>query len=298
VARRPAAWWQRTLGTTLGTTLGIFLALLLATLLTGCGTEEVPPPAAPQAAPKPAAIPWQAAIGELDTGIQGVHCSAVLVARDLIVTASHCLFLATSPRPAKPTQIVFKPNQGAGLALPPSRGVRVAAMGAQLRSGHITQDEVPLDWALIQISPPVQAVPPIPVVSLSIDGMRDRIRSGARLVALGYGDGAYDTQVEHDDCRLVSHQELGFRPDDRWLPLNCWIRIGDSGGGVLLVDRAGRPQMIGILAGFTTRAMKVPGPMAFGTNAGNFAPYVGMPMAGVAPLPRGLLAELGPPPLN
>ncbi len=273
-------------------------AVLCIALLAGCGTTEVPeaPPAPPPAAP--AAVPWQAAIGELDTGILGVHCSAVLVARDLIVTASHCLFLATSPRPAKPTQIVFKPNQGAGVVLPQARGVAIKAMGAQVRSGHITQDDVPVDWALIQISPPVRAVPPIPVVSLTIDGMLDRIRSGAHLVALGYGNGAEDTPVENDACRLVSHQELGFRPDDRWLPLNCWVRVGDSGGGVLLLDRNGRPQMIGIIAGFTTKVMKVPGPMAFGTNAGNFAPFVGLPVAGIA-LPPSLVAQIDrPPPTN
>jgi V8-like Glu-specific endopeptidase len=265
-------------------------------LLAGCGTEG---PAAPpvSSAPRPVpSVPWQAAVGELDTGIQGVHCSAVLVARDLIVTASHCLFLATSPRPAQPTQIVFKPNQGAAHALPASRGVTIKAMGARVRSGHITQDEVSEDWALIQISPPIRAVPPIPVVSLTIDGMLGRIRSGARLVTLGYGNGAYDTAIEHDECRLLSHQELGFSPDDRWLPLSCFVRIGDSGGGVLLIDKNGRPQMIGIIAGFTTKVMKVPGPLAFGTNAGNFAPYVGMPM--VALRPPSLLANLAPAPVN
>ena len=290
MSRRPTAW----LGAAQAFLLGAFF---LVTMLAGCGTEETPPPEAPHAAQKPPSVPWQAAVGELDTGIQGVHCSAVLVARDLIVTASHCLFLATSPRPTKPTQIVFKPAQGEGRTIPPSRGVAVKAMGAQVRSGHITQDDVPLDWALIQISPPVRAVAPIPVVSLTIGGMLDRIRGGARLVTLGYGNGAYDTPIEHDECRLVSHQELGFAPDDRWLPLSCFIRIGDSGGGVLLIDKNGRPQMIGILAGFTTKPMKIPGPLAFGTNAGNFAPYVGMPVAGIA-LPPSLLAELAPPPVN
>ena len=290
---------KRTSIGSMGAALCAVLTLCLSVLLAGCGTEETPPPAAPQAAPRPPAVPWQAAVGELDTGIQGVHCSAVLVARDMIVTASHCLFLATSPRPAKPTQIVFKPSQGmANGALPYARGVAVKAMGAQIRSGHITQDEVAQDWALIEISPPVRAVSPIPVVSLTIEDMQARIRSGARLVALGYGDGAFDSQVEHDDCRLVSHQELGFRPDDRWLPLNCWIRIGDSGGGVLLIDKNGRPQMIGILAGFTTKPMKVPGPMAFGTNAGNFAPYVGMPVAGIALPSADLLAQLPAAPVN
>jgi V8-like Glu-specific endopeptidase len=282
----------------MGAALCAALGLCFAALLAACGTEGPPPPQAPEAAPKPRSVPWQAAIGELDTGIQGVHCSAVLVARDLIVTASHCLFLATSPRPTKPTQIVFKPNQGASGSLPQSRGVAVKAMGAQVRSGHITQDDVPLDWALIQISPPVRAVQPIPIVSLTIGGMQQRIRAGARLVTVGYGDGAYDRPVEHDECRLLSHQELGFQPDDRWLPLSCWIRIGDSGGGVLLVDKNGRPQMIGILAGFTTKPMKIPGPMAFGTNAGNFAPYVGMPVAGIALPPPSLLAEITPPSLN
>jgi protease YdgD len=283
---RPTAW------------RGAALVLFLAALLAGCGNEgpaEQPVASAPRPAP---AVPWQQAIGELDTGIQGSHCSAVLVARDLIVTASHCLFLATSPRPATPTQIVFKPSQGSKMSLPQARGVAVKAMGARVRSGHITQVDVPRDWALIQISPPVRAVAPIPVVSLTIAAMLDRIRAGARLVTLGYGNGAYDTPVEHDECRLISHRDLGLSPDDRWLALSCYIRIGDSGGGVLLIDKNGRPQMIGIVAGFTTKVMRVPGPMAFGVNAANFAPDLGIPVAGVLPLPQSLAAALASPPAN
>src|SRR3569623_1781211 len=98
--------------------LATAVALCLAALLSGCGTEETPPPQAPQPAPPAHGVPWQAAVGELATGIQGVHCSAVLVAQDMIITASHCLFLSTAPRPTKATQIVFKPNHGTGYAPP------------------------------------------------------------------------------------------------------------------------------------------------------------------------------------
>ena len=272
--------------------LAVISSLLALTLLAGCGTESVAPP--PQIQPRPA-MPWQAAIGELWTSADNdAHCSAVLVARDVVVTASHCLFLETAKRPASPHDVVFRPNVGALQSLPPSRGVAFKAVGANLRSGKLRNEDVPRDWVLIQISPPVVAVQPISVASLSIDGMLHLVNSGNRLVVAGYGSGPYDELRQHEQCRLLSQHELGWFPDDSWLQLDCVIRVGDSGGAIVLLDGAGQPALVGIIAGLATKT-KTTRPMALGVNAANFLPYLKPLISEAAPEPETSLAEL---PLN
>src|SRR5581483_8568260 len=183
---------------------------------------------------------WEAAVGELDIGRPDYHCSAVLVARNMIVTASHCLTVAGQN--ARP--LIFSPGHGA-LALPTSTGVALK-WGAQVSSGNIDKADVPVDWAVLQISPPDGTIQPLPVASLSLDQMEAKIAAGAQVVAAGYGGS--DTLNERAACHLFSQQELGLYPDDSWLQLDCLIQNGDSGGGIVLLD-GGQPWLIGIIAG-------------------------------------------------
>jgi V8-like Glu-specific endopeptidase len=252
---------------------GAALALCFAALLTGCATEAPPPPpAAPNTPPVPAPVAgWEAAIGELDIGQPGFHCSAILVASNVIVTASHCLTVAAQN--ARP--LAFSPAHGGGRALPPSEGVALK-WGARVSSGNIRSEDVPLDWAVIEINPPVRSAQPLPVASLSLDQMLGRVASGARVVVAGYG--ASDTLNERGECRLLSQAELGLYPDDSWLKLDCRIQSGDSGGAIVLLDGR-KPWLIGIIAGWG-RNPKLPGrTIALGANARNFAPYVRIPVA-------------------
>jgi protease YdgD len=266
--------------------IAVGLGLLTLLLLGGCGTERVTEPG-PQIQPR-AQLPWQAAIGEVETNARGVHCSGVLVAPDMIATAAHCLFLKTAKRPAKPNEIVFRPNRGGLPALPPSRGVLIKGLGAPLRGGSLRNEDVSKDWMLVQITPPITAVPPITVARLTIDGMLEMIRAGNRLVVAGYGNGIYDQLKVIEKCRLLSQKELGFFLDDSWLQLDCVIRIGDSGGGIILLDGAGQPALIGLIAGFGQLKTV---PMGLGVNASQFAHYL-RPVAEALPGPATTLAGL------
>jgi protease YdgD len=265
----------------------LVLGLLASAMLGGCGTERVTAPG-PQIQPR-AQLPWQAAIGEVETNARGVHCSGVLVAPDVIATAAHCLFLKTAKRPAKPNEIVFRPNRGGLPALPPSRGVLIKGLGAPLRGGSLRNEDVPNDWMLVQVTPPITAVPPITVARLTIDGMLEMIRDGNRLVVAGYGNGSYDQLKINEKCRLLSQKEIGFFPDDTWLQLDCVIRIGDSGGGIILLDGAGQPALIGLVAGFGSLKTV---PIGLGVNASQFVPYLRQPISDATQTPGPRLAAL------
>jgi hypothetical protein len=266
------------------------LSLLALTPLAGCGGgEDVQ---GPQVRLRPQ-LTWQAAIGELSTNVSDIHCSAVLVGRDVIATASHCLFLETAKRPASPEDLVFRPNMGGLQALPPSRGVAFLAKGATIRGGQIRNEDVSNDWVLVRVSPPVTAVQPLPVAGLTIDGMLDLIRSGNRLVTAGYGNGAYDQIKVNERCQLLSQQELGLFPDDSWLQLDCVFRSGDSGGAIVLVDGANQPALIGLMTGFGHMPRNKSVPLGLGVNASQFLPHL-RPISEAAPETGIDVAELPP----
>ncbi len=213
----------------------------------------------------------------------------MLVARDVIATASHCLYLETTQRPASPHDLIFRPNLGALRVLPPSRGVEFIAKGeGAIRGGPLKNWEVSNDWLLVRISPPVTAVQPITVARLTIEGMLEMVRSGYRLVVAGYGNGPDDMLKVNERCRLLSQVKLGWFLDDSWLQLDCALRIGDSGGGIILLDGAGQPALVGVVAGigkFKTR------PLGLGVNASQFLPYLRQPISR-APVPVPVLAAL------
>jgi hypothetical protein len=272
----------------LGSRLVLVLGLLAMATLAGCGTERVAqPPLRPSAE-----LNWTAAIGQLETSDSELHCSAVLVARDVIVTASHCLFLNTVKRPASPSELIFRPNMGGLQVLPPSRGIAYLGQGAVLRAGKLRNEDVSKDWVVVQISPPVTAVQPIAVARLTIDGMLHMIDSGNRLVTAGYGSGPYDELRVHEKCRLLSQQELGLFPDDSWLQLDCVFRVGDSGGGIILLDGANQPALIGIIAGFGHMPKDRTRPLGLGVNASQFLPYLRQPVSEASPTPGPSLAAL------
>jgi len=262
--------------------IGVMLALIGA-VLAGCAPTPGPKLQAPQ--PSPVA-PWTAAIGELDAGTEDPHCSAVLVEPDLIATAAHCLFLNNAKAAVRPGDLVFRPNLGGLPAFPPSRGIAFRGLGGVIRGGKLRNEDVPNDWALITVSPPVVGVQPLPVASLPISGMLRLVQSGDRLVTAGYGNGAYDELRLHSPCRIIPQSELGMFPDDTMLITSCIFRVGDSGGPILLVDGAGEPALIGIISGFGRKPHSTE-PVGIGVNAGVFLPYIG---PGGAPKPGAKIA--------
>jgi hypothetical protein len=146
---------------------------------------------------------------------------------------------------------------------------------------------------LVRISPPVTAVQPISVARLTIDGMMHLVQSGNRLVTAGYGSGPYDELRVHEKCRLLSQKELGLFPDDSWLQLDCIFRLGDSGGGILLLDGANQPALIGIITGFGHMPHNKAEPLGLGVNASQFSAYLRPATSDAGSAPTHL-AELPP----
>lgn len=271
------------------TTSARLMALALVAFLAGCAArQEVLPPA-----PAPAqAMPWTAAVGKLLIN-GGRPCTAVLVASDLILTAAHCLHQGAAASTAG--DLRFLPNFGAEPELQEAGGRAVRAEGGAIREGRLNSPEqVRADWSLVEISPAVTGVAPLPLLRLSALEISGRIAAGDRLFTAGYGYGAMKVLRKHSRCELIPPAPQAAPVYlDGMLVTTCIIRIGDSGGPVVLLDGSGKPRLVGIFAGFGLGADTG---RSYAVNAGNVLPYLGGALLGSLPEGAVAVAFLAPGP--
>jgi protease YdgD len=247
---------------------GALLLVMVAVMLAGCAERVVSPPP-PITAPQQ--IPWTAAIGKLVIARSERPCTAVLVAPDLIVTAAHCLHQNSVA--AQAGDLTFLPNYGAEPNLGAFQGTSIRAMGGAVK-------EVVRDWALIGIAPPLRAVPPLAARPLDTDAVIARIAAGEKLYTAGYGNGVAEMLRPHSPCKVVKEPSLNPLYAIDMVVTTCIIRIGDSGGPIVLVDQAGRPTLFGIFAGFgLQRALGT----SYGVNVSSFADQLPVPLLSGTP---------------
>ncbi|MBA4097365.1 MAG: hypothetical protein C0484_11435 [Rhodospirillum sp.] len=240
------------------------LALALACALLGACAARAPE--APTPTPT-APAGWQAAIGFLDVTGSPEVCTAVLVRADMIATTSHCL--RPKGRFAQPNQLVFTPS-AAGQQV---RGAALVAEGGSVAPGNIKPVQAQTDWALVRITPPLAGIRPLPVAPLSPAMVRAKVASGARFYSAGYGQGAKDELRTHNGCGLLPPDPNGVTEGALFFATDCIIRLGDSGGPVILIE-GGQPRLIGLIVGFANQ----PGtgePIGIVVSAQAFAQYLG-----------------------
>ena len=238
-------------------------------LVFGCALLDACAARPPEVTPPPApVIGWQAAIGSLDVTGSREICTAVLVRADMIATTSHCL------RPkghfAQADKLVFTSS-----ALPNVRGTGVAivAEGGSVAPGNIKSSQAQTDWALVRIAPPVKAVGPIALAPISAAMVRAEIAKGARFYSAGYGQGAKDELRAHDRCGPLPPDPNGVTEGELFFATSCIVRLGDSGGPVILVE-GGKPKLIGLIVGFA-QDPKSGDSIGIVVSAKAFAPYLG-----------------------
>ena len=247
-------------------------ALLICATMAGCAAKPPAPPAAPERKPD-----WQAAIGSLEISGSPQICTAVLVRRDLIVTASHCLH--PDGIAVEAGRLVFTSSF---TPQDRSRGVAIFGQGGEVTPGTIHKDQAQLDWALVRITPPLR-LKPLKVAPLSAAQARAEIAKGAKFYSAGYGQGAKDRLRAHERCGLLPPDPEGLTEGDLFFATNCIVRLGDSGGPVAIINGDG-PELIGLTVGFTQHPTTGDS-IGIVVSAKAFAPYIG----------GGLISALEPP---
>ena len=241
--------------------------VLLGIFLAGCAARVETPVVTPA---KPVVQPWTTAIGKLE--IAGAEpCTAILVAPTTILTASHCLHQNTTP--TSPADLRFRPNFGGQPELPTASGAGLRAQGGAIPEGRLSRPEqIAADWALVDIAPAVTDAVPVPLARLTTDQILARIAAGERLFTAGYGYGGMTALKQHGRCEIVPPKGTSPIYEDGIIITTCIIRVGDSGGPVVLLDAAGNPRLVGIFAGFGLKAQLG---LSYAVNADRVAPHLG-----------------------
>ena len=224
--------------------------IAIAAVLGGCETPAKPPP-------EPSGpIPWTAAIGRLDAEADSTSCTATLVEPDVIVTAAHCLF--PKGRKLSPAELTFTPNVGAQ-RLPTVRVREIIGIGTDKMNPDKPEDSpTQVDWAILRLMDPITVVSPIPVEAIGLAEIERRIKEGDVLSNLGYG--TYGITVSRrlhrsEGCTLIPNwRELTEGTDDRLVITTCPVIKGDSGGPILLTDKAEQRRLIAVVSGFWRRS--------------------------------------------
>jgi hypothetical protein len=102
---------------------------------------------------------------------------------------------------------------------------------------------------------------------------RAEIAKGASFYSAGYGQGAKDQLRTHNGCSLLPPDPNGVTEGDLFFATSCIIRLGDSGGPVVLIE-GGQPKLIGLIVGFAQQP-KTGESIGIVVSARAFAPYVG-----------------------
>jgi protease YdgD len=178
-----------------------------------------------------AEFPWSA-IGRLNNG-QGAHCSAVLVGRQLVATAAHCLWNPRTQRPMPASAFTFVAAFDRGKYLKASKLAAVhPAPGWVFRPGMHGVASRADDWALLELAEPLGD----DVGWLALDGGAD---SGMAVAIVGYGKDKAFVPVAHIGCHLTERRpDLVFFHD-------CDAVQGESGGPVL-GWRDGQVRVVGL----------------------------------------------------
>jgi protease YdgD len=222
-------------------------------------------------------MPWSAAIGRLDSDVAKSTCSATLVARDVIVTAAHCLF--RNGGRARIDDFYFLPALGTGQSFLPRRVVGLVAFGDAINPMQPGATDVASDWAVLKIDPAIDYVAPLPILALSPADLAGRLEVGQRLSSAGYGifDASAGRTLKQQECRLIADGAQLLRLAGAVIVSDCDVIQGDSGGPILLSDAFGTHWLVGLVTGYW-RSDTSADVASFGPSAALFAPWVGQPL--------------------
>ncbi len=177
---------------------------------------------------------WEG-VGYLDIE-RRMSCTGTMIRPDLVLTAAHCLFDASTGERMDPRKVEFRAGWRSGKSIASRFGVRAVihpSYGGD-KGADLSADQIRNDIALLQLSDPI--------LSTHADPFRtDRgATRGMSVSVVSYGKGRNDAPSRQRECSVL---------DTRGgvLAMSCDVVAGSSGSPVFAM-REGRPRIIGVVS--------------------------------------------------
>ncbi len=175
---------------------------------------------------------WEG-IGRLDIGPRA-FCTGTLIARDLVLTAAHCVVDQRSGAVQPADDVVFRAGHVEGQSIAERRAAQIAVHPDYSPSEAFDLEEVRHDVALIRLADGIPTATAAPF-SVAAAG------NGQSVSVVSYGRGREDAPTWQRVCNVLGRQ-------DGLIALDCEVESGSSGAPVL--DRSGtRPRIVSIVSG-------------------------------------------------
>jgi len=175
---------------------------------------------------------WQA-VGRLDINGTG-FCTGALIAPNLVLTASHCLFNKSDGSRVDPGTIEFLAGWRNGRAAAYRKVRRAVVHPDYVFNQAVSPERVRNDLALLELERPIRNTTVIPFET------DPRPRKGDKVGVVSYAKGRAEVPSLQQVCAVIARQQ-GI------LVMNCDVDFGSSGAPIFSFA-SGTPRIVSIVS--------------------------------------------------